>query len=338
VVPGFELPRALEAGGPAESRGLARDEVRLLVAKRVEGTLAHTRFRELPRFLNRGDLLVLNVSAQIPAALRARRADGTALELRLSTSAGNGALVELRLGSEPFRGGEPGERLSLEGGGHAELLARYAEGGRLWLATLVLQEPLEPYLAAHGEPIRYGYVSERWPLEAYQNVYALEPGSAEPPSAGRPFTPELLTRLVASGVLIAPLVLHTGVSSLERGEAPYAERFRVPEQTARLVDAVRGWGGRVIAVGTTVVRALETVAAPDGAVSAGEGWTSLVIGGERKPRVVDGLVTGWHEPRASHLQLLEALSGQDLLERSYHEALARGYLWHEFGDSHLILP
>ncbi len=158
------------------------------------------------------------------------------------------------------------------------------------------------------------------------------------PSAGRPFTPELIARLAARGVLFAPLTLHTGVSSLERGESPYPERFAVPDTTARLVNAVRWWGGRVIAVGTTAVRALETVAQEDGSVAAGAGWTRLVVTPERGLRAVDGLITGWHEPAATHLQLLEAVAGPELLERSYAAALEQGYLWHEFGDSHLILP
>src|SRR5262249_13144495 len=160
--------------------------------------------------------------------------------------------------------------------------------------------------AEHGHPIRYDYVPDEWPIEAYENVYSLEPGSAEPPSAGRPFTPELITKLVARGVLIAPIVLHTGVSSLDEGETPYAERYRVPEEPARLGNAVRAWGGRVIAVGTTVVRALETVADTDGTVTAGEGFTTLVVTPERGLRVIDGVITGWHDPSSSHLQLLRA--------------------------------
>jgi S-adenosylmethionine:tRNA ribosyltransferase-isomerase len=169
-------------------------------------------------------------------------------------------------------------------------------------------------------------------------VFAADPGSAEMPSAGRPLTAELVVRLVASGVHVAPITLHTGVSSPERGEAPYPERFRVPESTARLVNGVRGWGGRVIAVGTTVVRALESAAAPDGTVAAAEGWTNLVVSPERGVRAVDGLITGWHEPEATHLLMLRALASEELLDRSYREALERGYLWHEFGDSHLIVP
>src|SRR5205085_2291793 len=217
-------------------------------------------------------------------------------------------------------------------------LAPYAGGTRLWLARVDAPAPLLEILARHGHPIRYGYVDRDWPLSAYQTAFATEPGSMEMPSAGRPFTPELITRLVAGGVLFAPVTLHTGVSSPERHEPPYAERYRVTVETARLVNAVHGWGGRVIAVGTTVVRALETVARPDGTVAAGDGWTSLIVTPERGLWTVDGLLTGWHEPEASHLDILRAAAGNELLERSYDEALGHGYLWHEFGDSHLILP
>jgi S-adenosylmethionine:tRNA ribosyltransferase-isomerase len=217
-------------------------------------------------------------------------------------------------------------------------LAPYARGARLAVAALQLGRPLEDYLAEHGRPIRYGHAGREWPLSAYQTAFALEPGSAEMPSAGRPFTPELVTGLVSRGVLVAPVTLHTGVSSLEVGEAPYPERFSVPQATARLVNAVHLWRGRVIAVGTTVVRALETVAAPDGTVSGDTGATTLVVTPERGLRAIDGLITGWHEPDSSHLRLLEAALGPDLLRRSYDAATTRGYRFHEFGDVQLVLP
>jgi len=228
--------------------------------------------------------------------------------------------------------------LTVRGGLGLELVMPYAGGARLWLARVEGPGTLPAALDRHGHPIRYGYVHNDWPLSDYQTVWALEPGSMEMPSAGRPFTAELVTRLVAAGVLVAPLVLHTGVSSPERHEAPYPERYAVPAATARAVNAVRGWGGRVIAVGTTAARALETVAAPDGTVAPGSGWTGLVVTPERGLWAVDGLLTGWHEPEASHLLMLEAVAGPELLERSYAAALAAGYLWHEFGDSHLVLP
>jgi S-adenosylmethionine:tRNA ribosyltransferase-isomerase len=221
-------------------------------------------------------------------------------------------------------------------GARLELSVPYASSARLWLARLRTDEPVLSYLARHGHPIRYGYVHGHWPLEAYQTAFARRPGSAEMPSAARPFTPELVTRLTASGVLVAPITLHTGVSSLEHGEAPYPERYAVPPETARLVGAVHGWDGRVIAVGTTVVRALETVAREDGSVRPGAGWTRLMVTPRRGVRSVDGLITGWHEPEATHLQMLEAIAGAGLLHRAYATAREAGYLWHEFGDSLLV--
>ena len=338
----FELPTHLEAHEPPEARGLRRDQVRLLVASRGSGSIVHTRFDELPAFLAPGDLLVVNTSATIPAALPAEGPDAASVELRLSTPSpkhsGDHWVVELRLGDAPFRRARAGDELALPAGGRAKILARYASSERLWLARLRLPEPLERYLSRHGRPIRYRYLARPWPLGAYQNAFALEPGSAEMPSAGRPLTAELVTTLAASGILIAPVTLHTGVSSPERHEPPYPERYRVPVETARLVNAVHGWGGRVIAVGTTVVRALESVAQPGGEVRAGAGWTNLVVTPERGLWTVDGLLTGWHEPDASHLQLLRAAARDELLDRSYAAAIRHGYLWHEFGDSHLVLP
>jgi S-adenosylmethionine:tRNA ribosyltransferase-isomerase len=226
---------------------------------------------------------------------------------------------------------------------------------RLWLATMQLPCAVVPYLEEHGFPIRYGYVKGSWPASMYQTVFATEPGSAEMPSAGRPFTPELVTRLVSRGVGITPLVLHTGVASLENHEPPYEEYYRVPRHTAERVNAARRAGYRVFAVGTTVVRALETVTDDSGATSPGEGWTDLLITVDRPLRSVTGLISGFHEPRATHLSLLERLvdvagtdrtagaqvsarvTGRGHLDRAYSEARRLGYLWHEFGDSHLIV-
>jgi S-adenosylmethionine:tRNA ribosyltransferase-isomerase len=355
----FELPAALEAREPPEERDLARDEVRLMVATRGDGTIVHAQFKDLPRFVDAGDLLVVNTSATIPAAIAAWRADGSAVRVHFATPAPDLRkdgwwVVELRSadGARPLaqtapparpgeRGRPPartGERLTLAGGAELELVAPYASGARLLLARVDAEVPIPVYLARHGEPIRYGYVTAPWPLAAYQTAYATVPGSAEMPSAGRPFSPELITALVAGGVLIAPITLHTGVSSPERHEPPYPERYEVPAATARLVGATRKWGGRVIAVGTTVVRALETVAEPDGTVRPGRGWTAHIVSPAHPPQVVDGLVTGWHEPDASHLEMLEAVAGTELLASSYRAALEHGYLWHEFGDSQLILP
>jgi S-adenosylmethionine:tRNA ribosyltransferase-isomerase len=336
----FALPGRLEAREPPEARGLERDAVRMLVAARGSGELTHARVRDLPRVLRPGDLLVINTSATLPAALVARRADGTVLDLHVSTCLPDSdrRLTELRRDGARFPGGGAGETLELPGGARAVLVAPYLSGSRLWVTELRLPEALEPYLARHGRPIRYRHIRGEWPLSAYQTVYATDPGSAEMPSAGRPLSEAVITALVARGIAVAPIVLHAGVSSLEEGEAPGPEWFRVPPATARLVGATRAGRGRVVAVGTTVVRALETAAAADGSIGPAEGWTRVVVTPERGVRIIDGLLTGWHEPQSSHLRLLEAVGGRALIERSYGAALEDGYLWHEFGDAHLLLP
>ncbi|HEY4034587.1 MAG TPA: S-adenosylmethionine:tRNA ribosyltransferase-isomerase, partial [Ktedonobacteraceae bacterium] len=308
-------------------------------------------FRQIGDFLEAGDLLVINTSGTMNAALHVTRADGMPLELHLSTHLPADLwVVEVRIPQEkataPFYDVTAGEILSLSAGGNATLLAprlddrrtSTTEQHRLWIATLSLPESLQVYLARCGFPIRYKYVHEQWPIEYYQSVYATEKGSAEMPSAGRAFTSGLITRLVAHGIQIAPLILHTGVASLEEYEPPYEEHYCVSAETARLVNATRLVGKRVIAVGTTVIRALETVTDTDGTTHAGEGWTRVVVTPERGIRAVNALLTGLHEPHASHLFMLEALAGREHLKMTYAEALKEGYLWHEFGDLHLILP
>ena len=347
----FDLPPERQAHEPPEARGLARDEVRLMASQRFAEPTDHMA-RELPHLLTPGDLLVINTSGTLAAAVDAYQANGPGLELHLSTRLPAGLwLVELREPSElitafgprrpaslPFSEDLTGETLLLRGGGRVELLARYPESQRLWVATVQLPTPLLPYLADFGRPIRYSHVERDWPISAYQTVYATEPGSAEMPSAGRPLTTRIITDLVARGIGITPIVLHAGVSSLEDHEAPPPEPYRVPAETAWRVNATRSAGGRVVAVGTTVVRALETVADERGVAHPGEGWAETIVTPERGVRVVDGLLTGWHEPRASHLLILEAIAGRAMLETAYRAALDRGYLWHEFGDLHLILP
>jgi S-adenosylmethionine:tRNA ribosyltransferase-isomerase len=305
-----------------------RDHVRMLVASRAG--ISHHRFLDLPDLLEPGDLLVVNTSATLPAALAGspRVHLSTPLPGDWPDDGHERWVIELRDGDARHRGGRAGQRIALPGGGTAELLAPYLGAGRLWAARLTLPAPLLDYLAEHGEPIRYRHQPEPRPLADYQTIFATEPGSAEMPSAGRPFSERVLERLEERGITVATIVLHTGVSSLERGERPYPERFRVPAGTLAAVRAAR----RIIAVGTTVVRALESAAA-----GVTEGWTRLVVEPERGVRVVDGILTGWHEPDASHLLMLEAIAGRRLVERSYEAALADGYRWHEFGDSHLLL-
>ncbi len=325
----FALPDGLSATEPPEARGLTRDGVRLLVA-RAGAPPEHRRFTDLPAALEPGDLVVVNTSDTEPAALDGTRADGTPVVLHVSgPHPAGGTVVELRTpDGHRVRDARAGEAVRVAGTdvGLDEPVPGAAPG-RLW-RTRCTDLPA-------GRPITYSHLRGRWPLAAHRTVFATPvPGefaSAETPSAGRPFTRRVLDGLAARGVAVAPLVLHTGVSSPEAGEAPLPERYRVPASTWA---AVRGAPGRVVAVGTTVTRALETVAATDRLA----GWTDLVLSPERPARVVDGLVTGWHEPEASHLLLLEAVAGSELVDRAYAAAVDAGYLWHEFGDSCLLLP
>ena len=345
----FALPAELEASAPPEERGSGRDDVRLMVSYRSNASLDHRHFRELAEILEPGDVLVVNVSATVPAALRGRIGKSDALVHLSAPDGPNDWVVELRRpdaswrSSGPWLDASPGAVVDLPGHARAVLVRAAREGPakgdvRLWKARLELACPLDQYLADHGRPIRYGYVSREYPIAAYQTVFAEEAGSAEMPSAARPFTAELVTRLVSRGIGVTPVLLHTGVSSQEAHEAPMAERFVVPATTAARINATRRLGGRVIAVGTTVVRALETVVNLDGLVLPGTGWTTLVVGPDHPVASVDGLITGWHEPHASHLAMIEAVAGRELLGMSYGAALEEGYLWHEFGDSQLILP
>jgi S-adenosylmethionine:tRNA ribosyltransferase-isomerase len=337
----FVLPAELEAHEPPEARGVARDGVRLLVGRsRSAGDeieLSHHVFTELPSLLEPGDVLVVNRSQTLPAAVDLPRDElGARRMVHFSTPAPDGSwLVELRRGDGPDRDGRAGQRLQLPGDVELVLLRPHASR-RLWHAALSATDVRE-YLERFGRPIRYPYVTQHWPLEHYQTVFATVPGSAEMPSAGRPFTPEVVTRLVSRGILVVPITLHCGVASPEYHEPPYDEWFEVPVPTAQAVnDAIRR-GSRVVAVGSTVVRALESAVTPEGWVEARQGWTNLVVTPARGVRVVSGLLTGFHEPMSSHLAMLDAVAGPELVSRCYTVALESGYLWHEFGDVNLLL-
>lgn len=337
----FEVPAALHATEPPEASGRSRDDVRLLVAG--PGGFEHARFSGLGEHLAPGDLVVVNTSATRPAAVDGIRPGGAGVTVHFSAPVRAGRwIVELREPDATRSSGTAGDVVFLPGGARVELVAAHPDASasepRLWSARFVAELPAGDYLDRYGRPITYDYVPRRWPLDAYQTIFARVPGSAEMPSAARPFTHRLVTDLVARGIAIAPVTLHCGVSSPEVGEAPQEEWFEVPKQTTRLVNATRRAGGRVIAVGTTVTRALETAARRDGTVAPARGTTDLVLDATRPARVVDGLVTGWHPPGASHLSLLEAVAGPGLVQGAYEAALAHGYLWHEFGDSCLLIP
>ena len=327
---------------PAESRGLARDEVRLLVA--TPDGLSHGQFRDLPDHLRAGDVLVVNASATVAAEVDAHLG-GSAVVLHVAHRLHAGEIVvELRTAPDAARAlldASVGDvvrvgdvRLTLRSPWPGEASSPTGSGNRLWRASV--RGDLDRQLDWNGRPIAYGYLDHRYPLADYQTVFGTRPGSAEMASAGRPFTDALVTRLVTAGVQFAPVTLHTGVSSQEAGEAPGPEWFEVPPSSARTINQAREAGGRVIAVGTTATRAVESTVRGRHVV-ADRGWTSRVVTPAHPPQVVDGLITGWHDPMASHLLLVEAVAGQRLTQAAYDAAVAEGYLWHEFGDSALLL-
>jgi S-adenosylmethionine:tRNA ribosyltransferase-isomerase len=320
----FVLSPALEAHEPPEARGLARDQVRLLVGG--PGGVSHHHFPELPALLEPGDVLVVNTSATMPAAVSTL----DDFDLHFSTQLPDGDwVVEPR-----HHQGTAGERIALPGGAYVTLKEPYSP--RLWVASVDVAS-VPGYLMRHGKPIRYRYVTHDWPLSTYHSVFATELGSAEMPSASRPFTEHMVTRLASRGIVIAPVTLHTGVASWEAHERPYPERFWVPETTARLVNEAAAAGRRIIAIGTTAVRAIETAVGADGKVHEAQGWTDVIISRDHPVRVTDGLLTGFHEPHASHLLMLETIVGEELLAHCYEQAVEQGYLWHEFGDLNLLL-
>lgn len=340
----FPAPTESTAPAPPEARGMSRDEVRLLVAR--ESGLEHARFRDLPDHLRPGDLLVVNDSATVNAEVDGEMAERGPVVLHVATTLGSGErIVEVRTAPDAGRAildAQPGDVVTV-GRVIVTLIAPYphetssptGSGNRLWRASVA--GSLDRHLRRHGRPIAYGYLDHRYPLSMYQTVFSARPGSAEMPSAGRPFTARLVTSLVTRGVRIAPITLHTGVSSQEAGEGPQPEWFDVPAATAALVNSTRAEGGRVVAVGTTATRALES-AVERGQASARRGWTERVISAGEPPQLVTGLITGWHDPEASHLMLVEAVAGVELTQAAYDAAVDQHYRWHEFGDSALLLP
>lgn len=338
----FELPDSSVGTLPAEQRGTGRDDVKLMVNHRSTGVIEHLRFPDIVDQLDPGDVLVVNTSGTVAAAIDGWSTMGTRLRVHFASPIPGGLWsVEIRR-PEDDGATKPGpdwspQTLLLAGGARLHLLTRNHTSPRTWVAEMDDVADVLSYLLEHGAPIRYT-PGPPLPLAAYQTVFSTEPGSAEMPSAARPFTTDLVTRLTSKGVVVVPVTLHAGVSSYETDEGPGDERYRVPDHTAAVVNAVRGAGGRVFATGTTVVRALETVADGTGEVHPGRGITDKLITVSTGLQVVDGLITGWHEPRSSHLMLLEAFLDRERLDLVYREALQAGYLWHEFGDILLIVP
>ena len=354
----FAPPGNRTAPSPAEARGLRRDDVRLLVAH--GDRLTHARFGDLADHLEPGDLVVVNasqtVAGEVDAVLAGDGASNGDVVVHVATDLRDGTwVVEVRTAPDAawaVLDAVAGQTLALTTVGEPAVLTLLepypredssptGAGNRLWRAGYAGESELPALLARLGRPIAYGYLDRQYPIDDYRTIFGTTPGSAEMPSAARPFTPEVVTRLVSRGIAIAPILLHTGVSSQEAGEAPQPEWFEVSESTARLANTTRAGGGRIIAVGTTVTRALESAVdgtAGSALVQASAGWTELVVTRDAPPRVVDGLITGWHDPAASHLLLVEAVAGPRLTQVAYDAAVESGYHWHEIGDSALLLP
>lgn len=327
------LARGLvEATEPPEYRGIARDGVRMLVTDGRTRSHSHAHFYDLPSLLQPGDLLVVNDSATLPAALIATRRDGDLVPFHVSTK------IDERLWMvEPRRHVVAGETLHLAGGASATMLApAQPERARLWYAAFHLDVPMYAYLAQHGMPITYAYIDRTFSLRDYQTFFAREIGSSEMPSAARPFTKKIVTELRDRGIETATITLHCGVASFEAPERPGIERFTVSHHAAERINAARREGHRVVAVGTTVVRALESAATKEGVI-ASNGWTDLFIDESHEIKTVDALLSGFHAETATHLSMLRAFVDAELLQSAYEEAAERGYLCHEFGDTHLIL-
>jgi S-adenosylmethionine:tRNA ribosyltransferase-isomerase len=346
----FQVPERNEASAPLEARGQPRDHARLLVIHRKSGQIEHRHFYDIVEYVQPGDVVVLNVSSTVPAALPGVTDDGQEIELRLSEPRslhGNGSG---RIWQAVFKPDSavitPGLRLSFGDGVLTAVVRQQREDiAKLWEVEFgPTDRPIQRWLQTLGRPIKYDYVQERWGLEYYQTVYAAVPGSAEMPSAGRAFTPELLEQIQSKGVALAQIILHTGVSNIDieteqvEQHTMYEEWYQVTPEAAETINRARANGGRVVAIGTTPTRTLETVTDEQGVVHAGEGWTGLYITPGYRFKAIDALVTGLHEAKSTRLVLATAFTGdQALVLRAYHEAIDQGYLWHEFGDLSLII-
>ncbi len=342
----FELPDSLAAPEPPEVRGLSRDEVRLMRVDRQTGAISHDTFRHLPDHLRAGDCLVLNASRTLPASLEATAGQlGARLLVRLARrlDARTFSALLLDAGDNPWETDAGGLVLDMGGGLTARVEGRDQSNPRLWRLQFASEgADLMEAVTRLGSPVRYWYAGSQWDIDYYQTVYAREPGSMEMPSAGRAFTWRLLQELRRRRVELAFIVLHAGLSSYMDPEVDAQhlvseEPYSISPEAAAAVNAAKRAGGRVVAVGTTVVRALESAVDDAGQVAAKDGSTQLHIGSNHTLRVVDGLLTGFHEPASSHLEMLSAFLPEEWLKASYDAALAERYLWHEFGDLNLIL-
>jgi S-adenosylmethionine:tRNA ribosyltransferase-isomerase len=341
----FDLPKHLSCPEPTEERNMHRDEVRLLVTG-SNGNIQHSTFKFLDNFLSKGDVLVVNTSATIPAALPLLLPGGSKGKLHLGTKLKEKEwLVEIReiTGNRTIRWkeGEAGMQFELPSSASVTLKQNFYNNDQwldLWIADFDIHESMQKYLSANALPIQYEKLNRQYPLSYYQTFFSFHPGSSEMPSAGRGFTAPLIERLLQKGIVFAPVVLHTGVSSLEENETPYPEYMEIDPLTTSIINTAKKQGRRIIAVGTTAIRAIETALNEEDLVISYHGNTNLFIDENYKMKIADGLLTGFHEPRASHLNMLQSIAGYEHIDMAYREAIKAGYYWHQFGDLHLILP
>ncbi len=343
----FNLPKILECSTPSEERGIGRDEVKLMISNKYTNEIHHKKFKEIDAFLEEGDVLIVNTSGTMNAALSVELPNSKKGRLHLSTQiASDKHLVEIREvennETKRFHDLEAGEQLQLEHGGKVKLIEPYYENKQdkshiqLWVVEFDISQDLNSYLEKYGSHIKYFGVDKKYPTEYYQTCFVTEKGSTEMPSAGRAFTPNLITKLIAKGIQFAPILLHTGISSLEANEKPYPEYFSVSQASADVINNAKKNGNRIIAVGTTAIRAIESSLNEENKVIANEGLTDLFVTPERGLKVIDSMITGFHEPKASHLLMMEALVNREHLELCYQSAIKKEYKWHEFGDVHFI--
>ena len=329
----FILPDELHAAFPPERRGTRRDHVRMMTIDRKTGKVIHDYFNHLADYVKPGDMIVLNNSRTIPAALRAT-IDNTCqeVEVRLARCLNETSWEALVLSVNV----KVGDCLSFSDELSAVVIDRKPDSPLLILRFSLSGLSLYQHVYSLGEPIRYEYIKKSWDLNYYQNVYGTVPGSVELASAGRAFSWEMLLDLQKRGIQLSYLQLHTGLSYLNDDQfspKDNPERYDISKETMTAVLKTKASGGRVIAVGTTVVRALES------AVSTGtlSGWTSLYINADFQLKLVDGIITGFHEPEASHLDMLTAFIKPEMLFEAYDEAIQEKYLWHEFGDINFLV-
>lgn len=328
----FILPHELHAAFPPERRGVRRDHVRMMTIDRKSGKVIHDSFNHLADYVKPGDMIVLNNSRTIPAALRAT-IHSQEIEVRLARCLSETSWEALIL----LDNVEIGDCLQFSDELSAVVIDRKRDSPLLVLRFSISGLSLFQHVYSLGEPIRYEYIEESWDLHYYQNVYGTVPGSVELASAGRAFSWEMLLDLQKRGIQLSYLQLHTGLSYLndnnQLSPKENIERYDIPQETMAAVLKTKASGGKVIAVGTTVVRALESAVSTG--ISSGE--TALYIDAAFPLEIVDGIITGFHEPEASHLDMLTAFISPEILFNAYGEAIREKYLWHEFGDINFII-